>query len=100
MRRSKEALVTAAAMLLSVSHAGAADSQPQLTPEQQAELEKFRKKEAEAKRELKEVRKNLRKDIDSLENTLKWANIAGMPILVAAFGIVLAVVKNKRARAK
>jgi len=71
-----------------------------LSPEQQAEVEKFRKKEAEAKRELKEVRKNLRKDIDSLENTLKWANIAGMPILVAAFGIVLAVVKNKRARAK
>ena len=52
------------------------------------------------KNELKTVRKNLRKDIDSLENTLKWANIAGMPILVAAFGIVLAVVKNKRARAK
>ena len=71
-----------------------------LSPEQQAELEKFRKKEAEAKRDLKDVRKNLRKDIDSLENTLKWANIAGMPILVAAFGIVLAVVKNKRARAK
>ena len=71
-----------------------------MSPEQQAEIEKFRKKEAEAKRELKDVRKNLRKDIDSLENTLKWANIAGMPILVAAFGIVLAVVKNKRARAK
>jgi ABC-type uncharacterized transport system involved in gliding motility auxiliary subunit len=71
-----------------------------LSPEQQAELEKFRKKEADAKRELKEVRKNLRKDIDALENTLKWANIAGMPLLVAAFGIVLAVVKNKRARAK
>ena len=71
-----------------------------MSPEQQAEVAKFQKKEAEAKRELKEVRKNLRKDIDSLENTLKWANIAGMPILVAAFGIVLAVVKNKRARAK
>jgi ABC-type uncharacterized transport system involved in gliding motility auxiliary subunit len=71
-----------------------------MSKEQQDELERFRKKEGEAKRELKEVRKNLRKDIDSLENTLKWANIAGMPILVAAFGIVLAVVKNKRARAK
>jgi len=71
-----------------------------LSPEQQAEVEKFRKKEGDAKRDLKDVRKNLRKDIDSLENTLKWANIAGMPILVAAFGIVLAVVKNKRARAK
>jgi ABC-type uncharacterized transport system involved in gliding motility auxiliary subunit len=71
-----------------------------LSKEQQDEIERFRKKEADAKRELKEVRKNLRKDIDSLENKLKWGNIIGMPILVAAFGIVLAVVKNKRARAK
>ena len=71
-----------------------------LSPEQQTELENFRKREAEVKRELKEVRKNLRKDIDSLENTLKWANIAGMPFLVAAFGVLLAVAKNKRARAK
>lgn len=71
-----------------------------LSKEQQAELERFRNKEAEAKRELKELRKNLRKDIDSLENRLKWTNIAGMPVLVTLFGIVLAVVKNKRARAK
>jgi len=71
-----------------------------LSPEQQAELEKFRKKETEVKRELRTVEKRLARDREDLENTLKWANIAGMPLLVAAFGIVLAVVKNKRAAAK
>jgi hypothetical protein len=69
-----------------------------LSPEQQAELQKFRTKEAEAKRELKEVRKDLRREIDSLENRLKWANIAGMPALVTAFGIGLGIFKRQRAK--
>ena len=55
-----------------------------LSPQQQEELANFRKKEAEAKTQLKEVRKKLRADIDSLENRIKWLNIAGMPALVAA----------------
>jgi ABC-type uncharacterized transport system involved in gliding motility auxiliary subunit len=71
-----------------------------LSPEQQAELENFRKKEAEVKRELKELRKNLRRDIDALENRLKWVNIAGMPILVTLSGIGLAMIKRKRTAAQ
>ena len=69
-----------------------------LSAEQQAELQKFRTKEADAKRDLKLVRKDLRREIDSLENRLKWANIAGMPVLVTAFGIGLAIFKRNRAR--
>lgn len=71
-----------------------------LSPEQQKELENFRKKEAEVKRELKEVRKNLRQDIDALENRLKWVNIAGMPLLVTLTGISLAIMKRKRTAAR
>jgi gliding-associated putative ABC transporter substrate-binding component GldG len=71
-----------------------------LSKEQEEEVERFRKKEAEVKRELRSVEKQLARDRENLENTLKWANIAGMPFLVAVFGIVLAVVKNKRAAAK
>jgi ABC-type uncharacterized transport system involved in gliding motility auxiliary subunit len=71
-----------------------------LSPEQQKEIEKFRKDENEAKKELKRVRKDLRQDIDSLENKVKWINIAGMPVLVAAFGIGLAVFRGQRAKSK
>lgn len=71
-----------------------------LSPEQQAEVENFKKKEAQIKKELKEVRKNLRQDIDALENRLKWANIAGMPLLVTISGITLAVFKRKRTAAR
>jgi ABC-type uncharacterized transport system involved in gliding motility auxiliary subunit len=71
-----------------------------LSPEQQKELENFRKKEAEASRELKLLRKNLRQDIVALENRLKWVNIAGMPILVTLAGISLAMMKRKRTAAR
>ena len=71
-----------------------------LSPEQQQELAKFRQKEADAKKELKQVRKNLRRDVDSLEDRLKWVNILAMPFIVSLSGIGLAVYKRKRTAAK
>lgn len=67
-----------------------------LSPEQQAEIARFRQQETEAKMELKQVRRDLRRDIDSLENRLKWLNIAGMPFGVTVLGLVLAHYKRKR----
>ena len=46
------------------------------------------------------MRKNLRQDIDALENKVKWMNIAGMPVLVSLFGLGLGYYKGQRARAK
>ena len=71
-----------------------------LSPEQQQEVAKFRQKEADAKKELKQVRKNLRQDVDSLENRLKWVNILAMPLVVSLSGIGLAVYKRKRTTSK
>ena len=67
-----------------------------LSSEQREILAKFRRKEAEAKKDLKEVRKQLRQDIDSLENNIMLANIALMPALVIIGGITLAIIKRKR----
>ena len=71
-----------------------------LSPEQQAALENFRKKEGEVKVKLKEERKKLRQDIDSLQNRLKWFNIAAVPLAVSLSGLVLAYYKRKRTSAK
>jgi ABC-type uncharacterized transport system involved in gliding motility auxiliary subunit len=71
-----------------------------LSPEQQQELANFRKKEADAKTQLKQMRRQLRAEIDSLENRLKWINIAGMPFVVIAAGFALAITKRKRTAAK
>jgi ABC-type uncharacterized transport system involved in gliding motility auxiliary subunit len=68
-----------------------------LSPEQQQELINFRKTEADAKLQLKQTRKKLRAEIDSLENRVKWLNIAGMPVAVVLAGFSLAAMKRKRA---
>ena len=67
-----------------------------LSPEQQQELVNFRKKEADAKVQLKQMRKQLRSEIDSLENRIKWINIAGMPVAVILAGFGLAVLKRRQ----
>jgi hypothetical protein len=49
---------------------------------------------------LKDERKKLRRDIDSLEGRLKWFNIAAMPVIVSLSGLTLAFYKRKRTGAK
>ncbi len=71
-----------------------------LSPEQQAELEKFQKKEAEARAVLKKTQKDLRREVDQLETRVKWWNIFAMPLAVTACGILLAVYKRKLTAAK
>jgi ABC-type uncharacterized transport system involved in gliding motility auxiliary subunit len=60
-----------------------------LSPEQQAELDRFRKKVAETRVALKELRKNLRRDSERLVFLTKVGNIALMPLLVALAGCSL-----------
>jgi len=68
-----------------------------LSPEQQAELERFRKTVAETRLALKEVRKNLRQDAESLVFWTKVANIALMPLVVAAAGLLIALLRRRNA---
>ena len=70
-----------------------------LTPEQQTEIERFRRTVAEARLQLKEVRKNLRQDAESLVFWTKVANIALMPLLVALAGLAVALVAGRRRKA-
>jgi len=58
------------------------------------------KKRAEVRGTLKQERKNLRKDIDSLQTRLQWTNILVMPLAVAAAGVALALVKRKKTAAR
>ena len=71
-----------------------------LSNEQQQEIANFRKTEADTHTQLKDVRKNLRSDIDSLETRLNLFNILMMPLLVAIFGIIAGIIKHQRAAAR
>ena len=59
-----------------------------LSPEQQAEVDNFRKKEAEVSRELRQAQKDLRKEVVSLETRIEWLNILAMPLAVTLAGIM------------
>ncbi len=71
-----------------------------LSPEQQAEIAKFRAEEIKTKDALKKLRKEFRKDIDALETRTKWFNIAAMPLVVSVSGILIAFYKRKLTSAK
>ncbi|HEV7801604.1 MAG TPA: hypothetical protein VGP15_11060, partial [Burkholderiales bacterium] len=70
-----------------------------LTPEQQVEIDNFRKKAAETRVELKEVRKNLRVETDRLQFWTKVVNIGLVPLLVALIGLGLAFARGRRTAA-
>jgi ABC-type uncharacterized transport system involved in gliding motility auxiliary subunit len=70
-----------------------------LTAEQQSELEDFRRKAAETRLALKEVRRELRAESEALQFWTKVVNIALMPLLVALAGIAFALLRRRRAPA-
>jgi len=67
-----------------------------LSAEQQSELENFRRKAAETRLALKEVRRELRADSEALQFWTKVLNIALMPLVVALAGIGLAILRRRR----
>ena len=71
-----------------------------LSPEQQAEIEDFKKKTIETRRDLKELRKNLRVESESLQFWTKVVNIAMVPLLVTLLGLALALARRRRTVAK
>ena len=61
-----------------------------LTPEQESTIETFLKEKIEIRKELREVRHQLDKDIDALGTVLKFINIAFMPCLLTLLLIFVA----------
>ncbi len=66
----------------------------QLSPEQEAEMERFRSQLIDARRALREVQRNLRRDIDALESRLAFFNIAFVPLIL----LIVLFVRNRRRR--
>jgi ABC-type uncharacterized transport system involved in gliding motility auxiliary subunit len=71
-----------------------------LSPEQTAELAKLRQGEVESRKRLKQVQKDLRKEVVSLQTKVKWLNILAIPLAVTASGIVLAFINRSKTSAK
>jgi ABC-type uncharacterized transport system involved in gliding motility auxiliary subunit len=69
-----------------------------LTPEQEAAIEELRRELLEARRELREVQRGLRDDLETLVQRLQLANIAAVPAGVALIGLLVALLRRRRAQ--
>lgn len=67
-----------------------------LTPQQEAEVQKFRAQLLDTRKKLREVKKGLRDDIDRLGVQLKLINTALVPALVTVFAIGLGLYRRAR----
>ena len=64
------------------------------------EYDAVNKQKSEASASLKLEKKNLRREVDSLQNTVQWANILSMPLLISIAGIGLALLKRQKTAAR
>ncbi|MBT8421348.1 MAG: Gldg family protein [Gammaproteobacteria bacterium] len=67
-----------------------------LSEAQQQEIERFRKEKLRVRKELRDVRHKLRKNIERMENQLKFINIGLIPFLIGIGGIVVAGYRIRR----
>jgi ABC-type uncharacterized transport system involved in gliding motility auxiliary subunit len=68
-----------------------------VSEEQEKEIKTFREEKLKINKKLKEVRRNLRADIEKLGTQVKFLNIFLMPILISIFGIVYAAARRNKA---
>jgi gliding motility-associatede transport system auxiliary component len=69
-----------------------------LSPEQHEELVRFRQEKVAIRKDLRDVRRNLRRDIDNLDTRLKFLNIAFIPILIGIGGLAAGLWRIHRRR--
>lgn len=67
-----------------------------ISQEQQQEIAKFKQRKLEVRKNLREVKRNLNKDIEALGTQLKFINIALVPILLTLLIVFLSWRKSNR----
>lgn len=69
-----------------------------LSPEQRAEIEKFQQEKLETRKQLRQVRRDLDKNIEQLGAWMKFINIGLVPIVLSVIAIVMGLVVRSRRR--
>ncbi len=67
-----------------------------LTVEQQQELQRFQEEKLRIRRELRQVRRQLDADIETLGGRLKFLNIAGVPLLLTVVAVGFAFWRSRK----
>jgi ABC-type uncharacterized transport system involved in gliding motility auxiliary subunit len=69
-----------------------------LSPEQQAEIERFQARRLQLRKELRQVQRDLDRDIERLGSLLKILNITVLPLFVSIAGLLLLLVRRRAQR--
>jgi len=67
-----------------------------LSADQRSELERFRKEQVQTRKELRSVRHELSKNIESMGAAIKFINIVLLPILVIAVAITINIYRKRK----
>lgn len=76
-----------------------ASGAPVLSPEQEAAIEAFRRDMVTTRKQLRDVRHELQKDIEGLGTWLKVINIGAVPLVIAVIAVLAAPLRRRRRRA-
>jgi ABC-type uncharacterized transport system involved in gliding motility auxiliary subunit len=79
-----------------LQQAKGSESQLILSDEQQREIERFKQRKLEVRKSLREVKRNLNKDIEALGNRIKFINIALIPIVITVVVILFSAFRSRR----
>ena len=67
-----------------------------LSPEQEAEIEKFQQDKFKVRKELRQVRHNLDLDIEKLGSKLKFINIGLVPIIISILALLISFIRSRK----
>ncbi len=67
-----------------------------LSPEQEAEIDKFQQEKFNVRKDLRQVRHNLDLEIEKLGTKLKFINIGLVPIIISIFALLLSIVRSRK----
>lgn len=71
---------------------------PELTEEQQNELDGFLQEKIRIRKELRDVQYNLRKDIEHMEGWIRFINIGLVPLSVALAALMISLIHRRKER--
>lgn len=82
-----------------IQSAGGQAGQALLSEAERQEVDRFRAEMLAVRQELRAVQHAMRQEIETVKATVRWLNIAGLPVLLTGVAVVALVVRRRRAAA-
>jgi ABC-type uncharacterized transport system involved in gliding motility auxiliary subunit len=79
-----------------ITSGGTRDGQVTLSAEQRARIDSFRTEMVQTRKELRDVQRALRTDLDRLDSWLKFINIGAVPILLILGAFLVGIWRRRR----